>query len=168
MYPFMFKTRAYLKIPSARNLIKHALNKHVPKLLILYHVNLPKLMRHSENTTTSPPRTQALLGIFWGSRCARGHGKASRSQGSLSCLEKEAGEITLGTRLPAGKWKAYYVEPFLVIVFFALSHDPCAASQTTSKGLFTRRWGTLGKWGYPLRWGNPPIDIHFNFITFTS
>ena len=76
MYPFMFKTRACLKIPSARNLIKHALDKHVPKLLILYHVNLPKLMLHSENTTTSPRRTQALLGIFWGSRCARGHGKA--------------------------------------------------------------------------------------------
>ena len=35
--------------------------------------------------------------------------------------------------------------------------------RTLTKGLFTWRWGTPGKWG------NPPFHIisHFNFITFT-
>ena len=72
-------------------------------------------------------------------------GRQPRFQGFLSCLQNKTGEITLGTRLHGGKWTAYYVEPFLVIVFLTLSHDPCAASQTTSKGLFTWRWGTPGE-----------------------
>ena len=37
------------------------------------------------------------------------------------------------------------------------------------KGLFTWRWGTPGRCGNPLRWGNPPVHTisHFNVITFT-
>lgn len=35
-----------------------------------------------------------------------------------------------------------------------------------TKGLFTWRQGTPGKWGNPLRWSNPPIHItsHVNMI----
>ena len=35
-----------------------------------------------------------------------------------------------------------------------------------TKGLFTRRQGTPGKWGNPLRWSNPPVHItsHVNKI----
>ena len=36
------------------------------------------------------------------------------------------------------------------------------------KGLFTWMWGTPGRLGNPLWWGNPPVHIisHFNLITF--
>ena len=102
-------------------------------------------MRHSETQTHLRLAPRRFLGYFAVVAAQGVMGRQSRSQGSLSCLEKEAGEITLGTRFHGGKWKAYYVEPFLVIVFLTLSHDSCAASQTTSKGLFTRRWGTPGK-----------------------
>ena len=42
-------------------------------------------------------------------------------------------------------------------------------SHFQSKGLFTWRWGTPGRSGNPLWWGNPPIHkiSHFNVITFT-
>ena len=38
-----------------------------------------------------------------------------------------------------------------------------------TKGLFTWKWGTPGRWGNPLRSGNLPVRIiaHFNLITFT-
>ena len=102
-------------------------------------------MRHSE--TQPHPRLAArrFLGYFEVVAAQGVMGRQSRSQGSLSCLEKEAGEITLGTRLHGAKRKAFHVEPFLVTVFLMLCHDLCAASQTTFKGLFTWRWGTPGK-----------------------
>ena len=102
-------------------------------------------MRHSE--TQPHPRLAArrFLGYFEVVAAQGVMGRQPRSQGSLSCLEKEAGEITLGTRLHGAKRKAFHVEPFLVTVFLMLCHDLCAASQTTFKGLFTWRWGTPGK-----------------------
>ena len=39
------------------------------------------------------------------------------------------------------------------------------------KGLFTLRWGTLGRWGNLLCWGNPPVHTQisrFNFFTLTG
>ena len=46
----------------------------------------------------------------------------------------------------------------------------CLRSLTLkTKGVFTWRRGTPGKWGNPLRWSKPPVHIisHFNLITFT-
>ena len=98
-------------------------------------------MRYSETQPDLRLAPKRFLEYFEGVVAQEVMGRQPRFQGFLSCLQKKTGEITLGTRLHGGKWKAYYVEPFLVIVFFMLSHDPCAAMQTTSKGLFRWRRG---------------------------
>ena len=37
-----------------------------------------------------------------------------------------------------------------------------------SKGLFTWRWGTPGRRGNPLRWGNPPVHVTYHFSSLLS
>ena len=58
-----------------------------------------------------------------------------------------------------------YMNMFLHVIgvstlIFVLSTDIC-------KGLFTWRWGILGRGGNPLRWGNPPVNIWSLYLSCT-
>ena len=95
-------------------------------------------------------------------------GKVKKTPNSmLTLLEIKTAQLI--RRRKNGTLQCSYLEIPISMVMFARSSNTWTPALegfcvlTITKGLFTWKWGTPG------RWGNPPIHIisHFNLITVT-